>query len=160
MEEDFIKTLRFAGFTARIKRLSDQLLYSARALYADSETEIEPNWHLVFLLLKEEKALTVTEIGQRLGFSHPAVIKITQKMESSQYITRVTHPADSRKQLLQLSTKGQEELPELEAYWHQIQETIQEVVSQDFLDELEKIENKLQTKDLYQRYKDHVINNE
>ena len=76
MKDDFLQELVFVGFTARMKRISDSLMYDARKIYEDLDIGIEPNWHLIFLLLKKEEQLTVTEIAQKLGFSHPVVMYV------------------------------------------------------------------------------------
>lgn len=153
MKEDFLKELEFVGFTARIKRISDSLMYDARKVYEDLGIGIEPNWHLIFLLLKKENQLTVTQIAQKLQFSHPAIIKITKKMKEKGYLVRITDANDSRKQLLQLSEKGLKELPLFEKEWDKIERIIKEFVDQDFLDKLQGIEEKLNESGLFDRYK-------
>ena len=44
--KDYIDSMSYYGFTARLKRLSDTLNGEARNIYAHLEYEIEPNWHL------------------------------------------------------------------------------------------------------------------
>ena len=60
IKNDFLSEIRYAGLTSRLKRLSDLLLYSTKNFYKSVEIDIEPNWHLVFLLLK---ALNITDIS-------------------------------------------------------------------------------------------------
>ncbi len=156
MDRDFLQTLEYAGFTARVKRLSDQLLYNARKVYKQLESDIEPNWHLVFLLLKKEDKLTVTEIGHELRFSHPAVIKIINKMKRNGYVSSSMDPKDNRKQLLQLTQKAKEQLPKLEQRWDQIQTVIQGFVSEELMVELEQIEHKLNEQSLFERFKNQL----
>ncbi|MEO1050995.1 MAG: MarR family winged helix-turn-helix transcriptional regulator [Bacteroidota bacterium] len=153
MEKDFLKGLGFTGVTARIKRISDNLLYDARMIYEESNLGIEPNWHLVFLLLKEEKQLTVTQIAQRLKFSHPAVIKITKKMKALGYLDSVTDSVDSRKQLLRLTEKSLKALPKFEQEWDRIQTLLQDVFDEDLLQKLSVIEARLEWEGIYHRYK-------
>lgn len=160
MKNDFIKELTFKGFTARIKRLSDLLLYDARRIYETTNIGIEPNWHLIFLLLKKEKSLTVTEISQRLGLSHPAIIKIVKKMKQSGYIDHAVDEKDNRKQLLRLTTKGLEELPFLEEKWEIIQSTIKELVDLEFLEKLGEVESRLSQKSLFERCSQKFENHE
>lgn len=151
MENDFIKELAFKGFTARVKRLSDQLLYDARKLYETIEIGIEPNWHLVFMLLKQEKELTVTEIAQQLGFSHPAIIKIVKKMKEHGYVESKIDSEDNRRFFIKLSEKALVHLPILEKKWETIQEVVQELIDESFLQKLTEVENKLNEENLYQR---------
>jgi len=143
MKNDFLKQLHSKGFTARIKRLSDTLIYNAREYYKHSILDIEPNWHLIFLLLKEKKQLTVTEIAFTLGFSHPAIIKIVKKMKEHGYLESIADKNDSRKQQIQLSEKAIKKLPEMEEEWLKIQEVIDEFVDDEFLQKLGEVEEKL-----------------
>ena len=153
MEKDFLQKLEFVGFTARMKRISDSLMYDARRIYDDLDIGIEPNWHLIFLLLKKEKQLTVTQVALELGFSHPAIIKITKKMENKGFIERIPDSRDSRKQLLQLTSKSKSELSRFEEEWSKIEQVIKDIVDHDFLEKLSEIETKLQNNSLFAGYK-------
>ena len=152
MSNDFVQSLAYTGFTARIKRLSDTLLYDAKNVYKHSPLTIEPNWHLVFLLLKEKEGLSVTEMAKELGFSHPAIIKIVKKMEENNYLISKPSLTDNRKTLFYLSEQSKKELPKLEESWNTIQQIIQEFVSPELLNELIKTENKLKEASLFERY--------
>lgn len=160
MKEDFLQSLKFIGFTARMKRLSDNLMYDAKMVYANSELDIEPNWHLIFLLLKQEKELSVTEIARILGFSHPAIIKITKKMHSTGYIVSTPSPVDNRKTLLRLSDKAIQALPMFEKNWQIIKSIVEEMVDETFLNQLTEIENQLQDKTLTDRFIQEKTKNE
>ncbi len=153
MKDDFLQELVFVGFTARMKRISDSLMYDARKIYEDLDIGIEPNWHLIFLLLKKEEQLTVTEIAQKLGFSHPAIIKIIKKMKEAGYIESITDIKDSRRQLLQLSEKSIKDLPIFEKEWTAIEKNIEDIVDKAFLQKLSEVEEKLQNGGLFERYK-------
>lgn len=59
METDFLVGLEYLGVTARIKRLSDTFFYSIKELYKQLGITIEPSWHLVFLILKDQKNIHV-----------------------------------------------------------------------------------------------------
>ena len=152
MQEDFLEQLAYAGFTARIKRLSDQLLSSARKVYQHEQIDIEPNWHLVFLLLKKEGKLTVTEMAQQLRFSHPAVIKIVKKMKDNGYLNSSADKHDSRRQLIGLTAKSKRILPLLEERWEVIQQTIKGFVSPETMAELKRLEDQLNEQSLHERF--------
>ena len=76
MNNDFLKELGYLGLIARLKRLSDSMLYSIRDLYKLEDIDIEPNWHLVFLILKKHKTRTMTEIAESFHLSQAAIVKI------------------------------------------------------------------------------------
>lgn len=156
-EKDFLKEIQLAGLTSRLKRLTDNILYSTKDFYKSVDTDIEPNWHLVFLLLKENDALTVTDISERLLLSHPAVVKIIKNMKTAGYVNTVLHPLDSRKQILKLSHKAEQSLPEFEKYWAACILTMEQLLEDNsiFMDSLEKIEQKIEESS----YKERTLKN-
>ncbi len=152
MEHDFLQKLKHLGFTARIKKLNESIVSSTVAHYNKSNLPLEPNWHVIFLLLKQKEALTVTEMAQVLGFSHPALIKITRKMKEQGYLQSQKDTKDHRKTIIQLSPKGLKTLPLFEKEWNRIQEVLQEVVDESLLKKLDVLEQKLKEKSFGERY--------
>ena len=143
--KDFLADLELTGLTSRIKRLSDDILYSTRDYYKSVDLDIEPNWHLIFLLLEENKAMTLTEISDELRISHPACVKIISKMKKTGYLQSESDPQDSRKQLLTLTEKSIQNLPVFHQHWNAGIKTIHEITADctNILKEIEKIEQKL-----------------
>ncbi|WP_121966631.1 MarR family winged helix-turn-helix transcriptional regulator [Myroides sp. N17-2] len=137
--------------------MTDNILYSTKDFYKSVDTDIEPNWHLVFLLLKENDSLTVTDISERLLLSHPAVIKIIKNMKAGGYVNTVPHSLDSRKQMLKLSQKAEQSLPEFEKYWAACILTMEQLLEGNsiFMDSLEKIEQKIEESS----YKERTLKN-
>ncbi|MBO0322363.1 bifunctional helix-turn-helix transcriptional regulator/GNAT family N-acetyltransferase [Muricauda sp. CAU 1633] len=152
METDFLQQIKHLGFTARIKRLNEKIVASTLEHYSNLDLGIEPNWHVIFLLLKEKEKLTVTEIASALGFSHPAMIKITKKMKAQGYLESHKDPSDGRKTFIQLSKKGKKALPAFEKEWSRIQEVLQEFVSDAFLENLNQLEQNFDALGFKERY--------
>jgi len=142
MKDDFLLDIEYQGITARLKRLSDSMFYSIRELYAERKLEIEPNWHLIFMLLKENKVNTVSEIAKVMKLSQPATIKMVEKMKQKGFIDIVTDNRDRRRKLLQLSEKALNDLPEFEKVWLAGKKAMIEMLAanQDFLSSLKKFE--------------------
>lgn len=140
---DFLIEIGLAGINSRIKRLSDELLYSTRDYYKSVNLDIEPNWHLIFLILEKHESLTITEISQELRMSHPACIKIVNKMKKKDYINTKVDKTDSRKQLLELSEKAKEKLPDFHKHWDACIKTTKELLekSPNFIKDLTAFEN-------------------
>jgi DNA-binding MarR family transcriptional regulator/N-acetylglutamate synthase-like GNAT family acetyltransferase len=116
-ENDFVKELGFLSFPMRLKRISDAMLHQGKRLYKELDEDIEPNWFLIFKILKKHKAMTVTEIASKVRLSHPSVISITNKMMKSGYLESSKDKIDFRKRQLVLSEKARRRLPELETIW-------------------------------------------
>ncbi|MFD2098217.1 GNAT family N-acetyltransferase [Flagellimonas iocasae] len=152
MEADFLQEIQHLGFTARIKRLNEKIVSSTLEHYSGLNMGIEPNWHVIFLLLKEKGKLTVTEIASALGFSHPAMIKITRKMKDSGYLESFKDPDDGRKTFIQLSKQGSDSLPAFEEEWNRVQLVLKEFVSDVFLENLNQLEQDFDTVGFKERY--------
>ena len=148
---NYLKSLQIIGVTARIKRISDTLMHDARRVYEYLELPIEPNWHLIFLLLKEREKLSVTEISKALEFSHPSVNTIINKMKKVGYVTGRVHDKDSRKQIIELTEKAHKELPKLQEEWDQIKIAVHDIFDDEFLGQLEIVEKKMEQKGLLKR---------
>ncbi|WP_420602193.1 GNAT family N-acetyltransferase [Flagellimonas sp.] len=152
MDQDFLPTLKHLGFTARIKRLNEKIVSSTVEHYTNLNLDIEPNWHVIFLLLKQKGKLTVTEIASTLGFSHPAMIKITRKMKDKGYLESHKDAKDGRRTYIQISKKGKKAFPLFEEEWYRIQEVLQEFVTDDFLEKFDQLEAQLQKQSFKERY--------
>lgn len=154
---DFLTEIKFAGITSRLKRLSDDILYSTREYYKTVGLDIEPNWHLIFLLLEKSGSLTITEISKELRMSHPACVKIINKMKKKNYVTTKTDDKDLRRQLLTLSDKSKEQLPTFHKHWDACIKTMKELLEQstNFDDDLRQIEIRIGEKS----YKERTLNN-
>lgn len=149
---DFIDEIAYFGLSARIKRLSDTLNGEARNINAYLGFDIEPNWHLVFLSLKEQ-SLSVTELAKQLQFSHPAIVKIIKKMKDRGFIKSIPDKKDSRKQLLSLTAKSRKLLPHFEEEWNNIQQVLNACSSDGFLDSIRLFEEKIREKSVFERLK-------
>ena len=143
MEQDFLKELEFLGVTARIKRLSDALFYSIKELYVSENVDIEPGWHLVLLILKKKKEMSMMELASALNLSKPALTKMTRKMKQKRYVDIDTDAKDSRKKTVRLSEKARSMLPGFEQIWNAGRKAVREMLEENehfmsALDEFEK----------------------
>lgn len=156
MENDFLKELEYVGLIARFKRLSDSMLQSVRDLYEIKGLDIEPNWHLVFLLLKKHEKRTMTEIAEAFQMSLPAVHKIINKMKKKGYVEITEDENDSRKRQIQLSQKAKNKLPMFEKIWGAGRESLIEIIKGTAMQKnLEEVEQRLEQTN----FKDRVLNN-
>ncbi len=114
---DFVSDLGLLAFVTRLKRVSDAMLHDGRRLYRQLGMDIEPNWYVIFKLLEHQGPFTVTEIADRLGFAHPSVITIVNKMIKAGYLEEAPVSNDGRKRHLKLTAKAAENLPEFERVW-------------------------------------------
>ncbi|WP_421765453.1 MarR family winged helix-turn-helix transcriptional regulator [Ekhidna sp.] len=160
MKEDFLVSMGYPGLTARLKRLSDQLIYQTREIYKEHQIDIEPNWQNVFLLFKKHESLTITHITLATDLSHPAVIKIVNRMIDKGYLSTELDTSDSRKKILRLTEKAHECIPVFERFWHAGHEAIEEMLNHDskLLDHLTIIENNMRKSNFKDRVNKRLSN--
>jgi len=153
MEEDFLIEMGYPGLTARLKRLSDLFVYQTKEFYKEHNLDIEPNWHMIFLILKKHNQLTVMEISELLHLSHPAIVKLINKMKKKGYIDSVKDKNDYRKYQLTLSKKAKESLPVLEAYWSAGEQALEELLegNRKLLEQLSIVEKNIEDSDFKTR---------
>lgn len=152
---DFIKTLGYKALDNRLKRISDRMSHDVRKLYKEIDIDIEPNWYLIFMLLQNRGEISIADIAESLGYSHPSVVVIVKKMSEKDYLHIQKDKDDKRKQLVSLSSKATEILPELELIWQSCESAILKLLSDDlsifsFLDD---IDAELKANSFYNRFK-------
>ncbi len=142
MNRDFIKQSGYRALDNRLKRISDRMAHDTRKFFKQLDLDVEPSWHLVFKLLKENKALTMVEIAEQLGYSPPSTVVMLKKMTKKGYITSKKDPIDKRKQNIELTQKALNLLPELEKIWASCEYAIYQLLKEDlsiikYLDDIE-----------------------
>ncbi|WP_421870304.1 MarR family winged helix-turn-helix transcriptional regulator [Marinoscillum sp.] len=158
--KDFAKELGCLGFTMRIKRISDALMHDGKKMYKQLGLDIEPNWYVIFRLLKQEGELSVTEVSDRVGMAHPSIISLTNKMIKAGYLTSSQCTDDNRRRLLTLSTKAEEKLPEFERVWKAGEAgVIDAVADTEIMNALTLIEERFGEKGFRERTLDKLNNN-
>ena len=153
MKSDYLKELGYLGFTARLKRLSDAFSGNIKELYKAKGLDIEPSWHLVFLILKQEERCTMTELADAFHMSQPAVTKMIARMIKKGYITAAADNNDRRKKVLRLTRKAKNKLPQFERIWKAGRDSVREMLSSndDFLEHLKKLETEIEQKSFAER---------
>jgi DNA-binding MarR family transcriptional regulator len=159
-QEDFLKELGRRGFIARIRRINELMAYDTIDYYTTRNIGIKQNWHLIFLLLKKEEVLTISDISRRLQFSHPAIIKIIKGMKNKGYVAFRKDPLDARRQLIQLTPKAKKELPRFEFEWNVIESVIAQSIDQDIFEALAKLEQIIMEKSIGKRCLEYLALNE
>lgn len=134
------------ALATRLKRISDKMAFSTRAMYKQLKIDIEPNWYLVLSLVREKPGIAVMDIAQQLGFMHQSVITMTDKMVKRDYLESWKDPDDRRRTVFQLTSKAERILPQIEHIWAIGEQVLWELVNEDpsMLHHLDVLEENLQ----------------
>lgn len=143
MERDFIKELGYKALDNRLKRISDRMTHDTRKFFKQIDIDVEPSWHLVFKLLKENDRLTMVELAEQLGYTHPSMVVLLKKMTDKGYIISEKDAVDKRKQNIKLTQKSYDLFPQLEQIWNSCENAIYKMLKEDLsiikhLDEIEE----------------------
>ena len=152
MQKDYLRELGFLALASRMKRVSDEMIHSGRDMYKSLEVDIEPNWYMIFLLLKEEKELSVMEIAKRLRLSHPSIIAIIEKMAKKGYLKSRKCDMDGRSQKWSLTARSIKALPDFERIWESGTLGLEFLMGKtDLLDLLNQLEDGLENNSFKER---------
>lgn len=155
---DFLKELDFLGVTARIKRLNDSFNHGIRELYRSQGLDIEPSWHLVLIIIKNEGSVNLVEVANRLHISQPAVTKLVNNIIDKGYIEKMNDPQDSRAKRIKLSDTGKKEFPKWETVWEAGQKAVREMLQENvhFITSLTLLEEANSVEAFQDRAKSHL----
>lgn len=159
MDFDFIKELGYKALDSRLKRISDRMAHDVRKFYKEFGVDVEPNWYLVFMLLQRKGEISITDIAEPLGYSHPSVVVIVKKMTEKGYLIIKKDRTDQRKQMVSLSPKAIELLPQLEKIWESCEKAILKLLSEDLsiLSHLDTIDQELKNESFHHRFKQEYL---
>jgi len=131
---------------SRLKRLSDYLYSEVQSIYTSQSLKISSTYFPILRLLQQSGPLSVVEISEQLGLSHPAVSKQVTKMLKEGLLLKVQDPDDQRRSSISLSTLSEQEMlkaePILKAIGDELQRYLDRV-SGPFLQQLELLESEL-----------------
>ncbi|MCJ8153019.1 MarR family transcriptional regulator [Chryseobacterium sp. SSA4.19] len=161
MNSDFIKELGYKALDSRMKRISDRISYSVKKLYKENNMEIEPHWYLVFMLLQHKDKMSIAEIAEQLGYSHPTLVITIKKMNAKGYLTVVNDEFDKRRQIVSLSEKAVSQMPDFEILWKSCEAAILSILDHDLgiVQHLDRIDEAIEKTSFYYRFKQEYSNN-
>jgi DNA-binding MarR family transcriptional regulator len=153
MDDDLIRQLGYANLDTRLKRISDKMTHSLRAMYRDLKMDTEPNWYLVLWIVREQPNSSVMEISRRLQFTHQSVMTMTNKMIKKGYLKSLKDPVDKRKTIFNLTRKAEEKMPLFTKIWEIGKKVTLDLLNEntEIMQHLEKLEANLEKASFGQR---------
>jgi ribosomal protein S18 acetylase RimI-like enzyme/DNA-binding MarR family transcriptional regulator len=115
------------AFGSRLKRLSDYLFAEVQQIYERRRIPISSTYFPILRLLQSQGELSVVEIADQLGISHPAVSKQVTKMQGDGLLTKKGDARDQRRSFLCLSEKGKTTMAMVEPVLVAIRTTLEEL---------------------------------
>lgn len=159
MNDNFIRELGYKALDSRFKRISDRMSHDIRKLYKELNVDVEPHWYLIFMILQKKERVSISYIAEHLGYAHPSVVVIVKKMAKRGYLNSEQDILDKRKQIISLTVKGKELIPQLQILWDSCEKAIFKMLQEDLgiITYLDKIDSELQETSFHNRFKQEYL---
>ncbi|MCS3869799.1 DNA-binding MarR family transcriptional regulator [Chryseobacterium ginsenosidimutans] len=141
------------ALSTRLQRLSDQLRKDGALVYKEFGIDFEPKWFPVIFTLHHKKTLSVVEIANEIGYTHPSIISLLKELEKQQMIKSKKDKSDERKRLIELAPKGIELVEKMKPVWELISKVLGEISDNEnhLLKAINEAEEKLAGQSFLQR---------
>ncbi|WP_199140072.1 MarR family winged helix-turn-helix transcriptional regulator [Pedobacter sp. ASV12] len=141
------------ALSTRLQRLSDRIRKDGLEIYREMGISFEPKWFPVIYVLHKKNVLSVVEIANEIGYTHPSTITLLKELEKEKIIRSKKDKADERKRLLQLSTKGQQLIDQMGPAWEVITAATADLINtqNNLMQAILEVEEQLKMKSFLQR---------
>ncbi|MBB6129609.1 MarR family winged helix-turn-helix transcriptional regulator [Mucilaginibacter lappiensis] len=143
------------AIATRLQRLSDLLRKDGVLIYKANGVDFEPKWFPVIYTLHLRSVLSVVEIANEIGYTHPSTISLLKELEKVKLIRSKKDKADERKRLIQLTAKGQELIEQMKPVWEVMVAALTELTTtqNNLLQAISEVEEQMKRLSLFERAK-------
>lgn len=141
------------ALSTRLQRLSEQLRRDGALIYKSFGIEFEPKWFPVIFVLHQKEVLSVVEIANEIGYSHPSTISLLKELEKNNLIKSKKDKFDDRKRLIFLTPKGLNLVNQIQPVWTLMSDILEEISDNEnhLLKAIEQAELRIANQSFYQR---------
>ncbi|PQA93023.1 MarR family transcriptional regulator [Chryseobacterium shigense] len=141
------------ALSTRLQRLSEQLRKDGALIYQSFGIDFEPKWFPVIFTLHHKKMLSVVEIANEIGYTHPSTISLLKELEKQKLILSKKDKLDERRRLIVLSPKGIALIEKLKPVWELVSKVLGEIADNKnhLLAAINEAEEKIAEQTFYQR---------
>lgn len=140
--------------STRLQRLSDQFRKDGQLIYKANNIDFEPKWFPVIYALHRYPTLSIVELAEEIGYSHPSTISLLKELEKEKFIRSFKDKKDERKRMVKLAPKAEELIVRMQPVWEKIKQTIEEITNttNNLMQALDETEYQLQKEGFFKRY--------
>lgn len=141
------------ALSTRLQRLSEQLRKDGAAIYQLFDIDFEPKWFPVIYTLHRKKMISVVELANEIGYTHPSTISLLKELEKQGLIKSKKDRQDERKRFILLTPKGNELIEKMSPVWNVIGGALAEIANNEhnLLQAIEQAEEKIAGQSFLQR---------
>ncbi|WP_428232500.1 MarR family winged helix-turn-helix transcriptional regulator [Flavobacterium sp.] len=150
------------ALSTRLQRLSEQLRKDGALFYKSYGIDFEPKWFPVIYTLYHKEVLSVVEIANEIGYTHPSTISLLKELEKQKLIRSKKDKVDERKRLIVLTPKGQELILKMQPVWDVMSKVLTEIADNqnNLLQAINEAESKIRNQSFLQRALQLKVENE
>ena len=127
---DFYHQTGKMALGSRLRRLSERFMEDAAKTYALYDVGLDPKWFPVFYVLSCQKDVSITEIAQIIGHSHPSVSQIVKEMKQKALVTTGKRDQDARVNVISLSKAGESLIPKLQSQYLDVTQAVENLLAE------------------------------
>ncbi|AYB29619.1 MarR family winged helix-turn-helix transcriptional regulator [Chryseolinea soli] len=152
---NLINELGELALSTRLMRLSEGMRKDVTRIYHEHGIDFESKWFPVLYVLSKRSPLSVLELANEIGYTHPSVIALVKEMEKKKLVKSVPGKDDGRKRMLHLTPKALDMVKALEPLWYVMRLASKQVYNNgsSLLKAVEDAEAALDEQGYYERYK-------
>jgi MarR family transcriptional repressor of mepA len=157
-----MKTIDEAGILAiatRLQRLSENLRKDGTLIYKAHGIDFEPKYFPVVFVLHYKPLLSIVQVAEEIGYSHPSTISLLKDLEQKGLVESRKHENDDRRRMVRLTAKGNALVKKIQPIWQVMNRALSELLAtkHNLLTALTEVEQRLEEQGFYQRAKKEII---
>lgn len=150
------QSLGYLVLGSRLRRLSENFLGEINRAYKNDAIEFDASWFPVFYLLSENNSLSIKELSEQTGVSHPAASQLISNLKTRNLVISAASAGDGRKQVVQLTENGRDLLRKILPVWDAVTLAMEglvmeEMACRELLPAVSALENAFKTISLSDR---------
>ena len=149
-----LNDLGLLGLGSRLKRLSDLLYRQIDAVYAQEKVIFQARNYPLLQLLYENESMSVTQLANVLGQTHPAISQMSKKLEQNGWLYHQVDSADERRRMLSITPAGFDVFDLLSPIWTDLQVILGRLMvtsTGNLMNNIELLERQLDKSNLVER---------
>ena len=153
-----MKMIDEAGILAiatRLTRLSDNLRKDGHLIYQAYGIDFEPKYFPVVFVLYTKPLLSIVQVAEEIGYSHPSTITLLKDLEKKGLIASKKDRQDERKRMVRLTPKGRALVGKIQPVWQTMTQALNDLLTtkNNLLDAVTEVERRMEEQSFYQRAK-------
>jgi DNA-binding MarR family transcriptional regulator len=161
---NFYESLGYLVLGSRMRRLSEAFLSEVNRTYQAAGIPFDASWFPVFYLLSKNEHLSIKELSDITGVSHPAASQLVANLKNKKLLKTTTSSDDGRRQQVQLTKAGHALLERILPVWDALQQAMEELAGSDpecahLLPAITTLENTFRSVSLSEKIKEKLASN-